>query len=689
MANFSSARIRAVPGGEDTQRQHARKTAALQIAVFNNADFYNIATDEKGVIQLFNAGAERLLGYAAADVVNRLTPADLCDPQALIARATALGRAFATPIAAGFEALVYHAARGIVDSYALTCIRKDGSRVALVVSVSALHGSDGGRIGYLMVGIDNTARKHAEDKLRWTEESFRLMVECVTDCAIVMLDPQGFVMSWNTGAQRIQGYREDEIVGQHFSLFYGADALAGGKAGRDLEAAAAQGRFEDEGWRTRKDGSVFWANVVFTPIRGPLGELRGFAKLTRDLTQHRRAEAALTDARSVAEKANQQKSDFLSSMSHELRSPLNAILGFAQLMELDSPPPTAAQQSSLDQILKGGWYLLDLINEILDLASIESGKLSLSLEPLSLHEVIRDCRMMIEPQLQQRGIRMQSSAGDTWGFVHADRTRLKQVLLNLLSNAIKYNRQNGTVTLLCRPVARGRLRISVHDTGEGMPADKLAHLFEPFNRLGQESGAQQGTGMGLVVSKRLVELMGGAFGVASTPGVGSEFWLELGTAEPPQGVADPDATTDAPPPRSPDTPMRKLLYVEDNPANLKLVEQLIALRSDLHLLNAADGLLGVEMARAYQPELILMDLNLPGISGLDALKRLREDPATAHIPVVALSANAMPHAIRTGLEAGFYRYLTKPIKVNAFFATLDEGLALAQTPPAVFRDHPD
>ena len=250
----------------------------------------------------------------------------------------------------------------------------------------------------------------------------------------------------------------------------------------------------------------------------------------------------------MAEKANLAKSEFLSSMSHELRSPLNAILGFAQLMETGSPLPTPAQKASIDQILKAGWYLLELINEILDLALIESGKLSLSLEPMSLVDVMLECQAMIEPQAQKSGIRMSFPQFEIPYFVHADRTRVKQVLINLLSNAIKYNRAQGTVEVTCSASTAERIRISVQDTGEGLSPEKLAQLFQPFNRLGQEASAEEGTGIGLVVSKRLVELMGGEIGVESTVGVGSVFWIELNLAAEPQlaaGAAEPLAPIQA------------------------------------------------------------------------------------------------------------------------------------------------
>jgi PAS domain S-box-containing protein len=650
----------------------------LQDAILTSANFSIIATDEKGVIQLFNIGAETMLGYAAVEVVNKITPADIHDPQEVIERAQALSRELATPIAPGFEALAFKASRGIEDKYELTYIRKDGSRFPAIVSVTALRDADGGIIGYLLIGTDNSARKQVEEKLRWTEEGFRLMVESVTDCAIVMLDSEGRVVSWNTGAQRIKGYSSEEIVGQHFSRFYPPAEIARGTPQRDLDAAAAEGRYEVEGWRVRKDGSLFWANVVFTAIRDAAGNARGFAKLTRDLTERRLVEQTLTLAKGAAEKANLAKSEFLSSMSHELRSPLNAILGFAQLMESDVTPATPSQKASIDEILRAGWYLLELINEILDLAQIESGKLSLSPEPTSLAEVMLECQAMIEPQAQQHGIRLTLPQFDVPCFVAADRTRLKQVLMNLLSNATKYNKAGGTVVVDLSGSTPERIRINVRDSGAGLPAEKLAQLFQPFNRLGQEHGAEQGTGIGLVMSKRLVELMGGVLGVESSVGSGSVFWCELGAAAAPEleaRPAEPAPAEGAQP--QPEAPLRTLLYVEDNPANLKLVEQLIARRPTMRLLSAVDGNQGIQLARAHQPDVILMDINLPGISGIEALKILRDDAATAHIPIVALSANAMPRDIAKGLEAGFFSYLTKPIKVKEFMDALDAALQSA------------
>ncbi|MEX0751620.1 MAG: MASE4 domain-containing protein [Xanthobacteraceae bacterium] len=380
----------------------------------------------------------------------------------------------------------------------------------------------------------------------------------------------------------------------------------------------------------------------------------------------------MTAAKTAAEKANEAKSDFLSRMSHELRTPLNAILGFAQAMESDSPPPTPSQKESIDEILRGGWYLLDLINEILDLALIESGKLSLSKESMSLGPVVLECQAMVEPQAHKRGVQMTFPSFDEPCFVHADRTRVKQVLINLLSNAIKYNRMNGALAVTCAPGNPGRIRIGVSDTGFGIAPEKFEQLFQPFNRLGKENSAEEGTGIGLVVTKRLVEKMGGSIHVESTVGAGTVFWFELMAASEPQ-IDETQARLAPLSPARPAiaAPPRTLLYIEDNPANLKLVEQLMARRPDMRLLTATDGHSGIEIARTSLPDVILMDINLPGINGIQAMKILREDPVTARIPIVALSANAMPRDIEKGLKAGFLRYLTKPIKISEFMAALE------------------
>lgn len=561
------------------------KAGALQNAIFNSANFSSIATDANGVIQIFNVGAECMLGYMAVEVINKITPAEISDPEEVIARAEALSIELDTSIKPGFEALVFKASRGIEDIYELTYIRKDGSRFPAVVSVTALRDTQDTIIGYLLIGTDNTARKQVE-----------------------------------------------------------------------IERALLDQTLQDKN-------------------------------------------AELEHATFVAEKANLAKSDFLSSMSHELRTPLGAILGFAQLIESGTPPPTPSQKKSVDQILKAGWYLLELINEVLDLALIESGKLTLSLEPVLLADVLHECEAMIEPQAQKRGINMTFTLPETAYCVKGDRTRVKQVLINLLSNAIKYNKVDGTVTVECTLTPSDSVRISVNDTGGGLSPEELEQLFQPFNRLGQKAKSEEGTGIGLVVCKRLIDLMNGKIGVESIIGKGSVFWIELDLAK--QHVAEQDLdqlnlitesqTTDQKNQYNTtvqtlnEAQLHTLLYIEDNPANLMLVEEIIARRSDIRLLSARTGKQGIKLARAVLPDAILMDINLPGISGTEALKMLTEDPITAHIPVIALSANAMPRDIEKGLKAGFFSYLTKPVKVNEFTDTLDIALNLPKTeasPPA-------
>jgi len=391
--------------------------------------------------------------------------------------------------------------------------------------------------------------------------------------------------------------------------------------------------------------------------------------------QLEQANHELAGAMEEAKSANQAKSAFLSSMSHELRTPLNAILGFAQILTSEKLPSTLAQKREFaNHILKSGRHLLTLINEILDLAKIESGAVALSLEPVALNEILKECESMVAPLASGRGIRLLFPDG-CMANVTADRTRLKQIVLNLLSNAIKYNRDGGAVVVDCSPSGQNLVRVSVQDTGMGLKPEQVKQLFQPFNRLGQESGAEEGTGIGLVVTKRLVELMGGTIGVTSSQGVGSMFWIELSSTEPVPSRVDPNAERPAENHRHEEGEPTTVLYVEDNPANLKLVEEIISFRPDLKLLSAPDGHLGLELARAHQPDIILMDINLPGMNGIDAVKLLANDPRTAHIPVIALTANAMPRDVEKGLAAGFFRYLIKPINIDEFTEAINSTMA--------------
>jgi PAS domain S-box-containing protein len=682
-------------GTDNTARKQAEealvKAGALQNAIFNSANFSSIATDEKGVIQIFNVGAERMLGYTVADVLNKITPADISDPQEVIARAKTLSLELATTIAPGFEALVFKASRGIEDIYELTYIRKDGSRFPAIVSVTALRDAQGAIIGYLLIGTDNTVRKQVEadqkkldQRLRDQQFYTRSLIESNID-ALMTTDPSGIITDVNKQMEVLTGCTRDELIGAPFKNYFtdperaevGIKRVLSEKKVTDVELTARA-----------RDGRETVVSYNATTFYDRDRTLQGVFAAARDVTERKRLDQVLQEknvelesARSVAERANLAKSDFLSSMSHELRSPLNAILGFAQLMQTESPPPAPVQQESIDQILQAGWHLLTLINEILDLAKIESRQVPLSDEPVLLAEVMLECQGMIEPLAQKRGIKLTVPKFDIPRFVSADRTRLKQVLINLLSNAIKYNVERGTVEVKCGDGASGRTRVSIRDTGAGLSPEQLTQLFQPFNRLGQEAGGEEGTGIGLVVAKQLIELMGGEIGVESSVGVGSVFWFELKSIDEPHVSADEGtAVAAAQPQATQGARLRPLLYVEDNPANLKLVEQIIARRPDMRLLTAVNGNLGIESARVNQPDVILMDINLPGISGFEALQTLHSDPVTAHIPVLAISANAMPFDIERGMKAGFFRYITKPIKVDEFMEALNEALEFASRP---------
>ena len=406
-------------------------------------------------------------------------------------------------------------------------------------------------------------------------------------------------------------------------------------------------------------------------MRDAAGAVYRVVGIAEDITERKLAHEIVHAAKEEAERANNAKNEFLSRVSHELRTPLNAILGFGQILEADC---TGDQRQCAEHILKAGSHLLDLVNEVLDLASIEAGRLTFSPESVSLRRLIRESLQLIGPLAEQRNIRLAShypGGGDV--HVFADHQRLKQVVINLLSNAVKYNRSAGSIEIDCTRAAADRVRIAVRDTGLGLPPEKLALLFTPFQRLGAERTAIPGAGLGLTLSKRLVELMGGAIGVESEPGQGSVFWVELPLAEeaaPSAGPAESAAEASAPTAGQ----RRVILYIEDNLSNLHLVEAILARRGNIDLIPAMQGTIGLELARQHRPHLVLLDLQLPDLAGLEVFQRLRADPATCAVPVIIVSADATLSEIDRMLGEGASAYVTKPIDVKRFLRVVDAAL---------------
>lgn len=539
--------------------------------------------------------------------------------------------------------------------------------------------------------LDVTAHKNAEAALQ-AERNFNVAVLSTVGALVIVLDNRGAIISFNQACEKATGYQAAKVTGRKFWDFLATAP----------ETEATKKRFETpqaddfpnayESFWVSKNGSlrrIAWSNTCLT---NPDGKVDYVICTGLDVTEQRQAEAELAKhqehleelveartaqlqesevrlrrAKEEAEKASRAKSEFLSRMSHELRTPLNAVLGFAQLMESDPMHPLAQpQQENVGQIVRAGWHLLELINEVLDLSRIEAGRLALSLEDVPLGTMFEDCRSMIAPLADKRRITIEFPSGNREApIVRADWTRLRQVLLNLLSNAIKYNVDGGSVTVgFGRPEA-GKVRISVTDTGPGIPKEKLDELFMAFNRLGAEKSGVDGTGIGLVIAKRMTELMHGTIGVDSDVGRGSTFWIELPhSTNVPVSREELHETVAAATAGLPgELPSRCVLYIEDNPANLRLVEQALGRMPNVRVVSACEPMLGMELAASERPDLILLDIDLPGVDGYQVFSWLKALDATRETPVLAISANAMQDQVEKGQSCGFVDYLTKPIEV--------------------------
>ncbi|HEV8419771.1 MAG TPA: PAS domain S-box protein [Actinomycetota bacterium] len=588
-------------------------------------------------------------------------------PRASTASKEGLHGAFAVPILMGDQFL------GVMEFFSHEIREPDADLLQMMEAI-------GSQIGQFI------ERERAKEALRRNEETLRAVFAASPDI-FMTLGPVGEIGPPSPAVHKILGYSPEEYAGMdRLELVHPDDR---GRAAEAFQAAIQGDRSLEIRFRVRHaDGHWVMLEARGQAMLDDEGKPRGVIMVSRDVTERVALEEALQRAKEeaeraqqVAEQANRAKSEFLSRMSHELRTPLNAVLGFGQLLEMDGLDPD--QLESVHQILKGGRHLLDLINEVLDIARIETGRIALSPEPVQVKEALSSAVELVRPIARERGIRIETEEREISDqFVMADRQRLRQVLLNLLSNAVKYNREGGGVTIRAAEVRDVRLRISVSDEGPGIALEKMDRLFTPFDRLGAESTGVEGTGLGLALSKRLAEAMGGNISVESVVGRGTTFSVELPLTESPEaryerGRSEPGSMPSMP------AGIHTLLQIEDNPANLKLVERVLENMPDVNLISAPQGRLGVDLARQHQPHAILLDLNLPDLSGFEVLRILRADPATRDIPVIVISADATRDQIKRLLDAGARAYVTKPLDVAQFVqvvgdALLERGLDRAQ-----------
>jgi PAS domain S-box-containing protein len=698
----------------ETRREEALlKAGALQHAILSSANFSSIATDALGVIQVFNVGAERMLGYTAAEVLNKITPADISDPAELVARAAALSLELGTPIAPGFEALVFKASRGIEDIYELTYCRKDKTRVPAVVSVTALRDAQENIIGYLLIGTDNTARKQAEEERmkldqRLRDQHFytRSLIESNID-ALITTDPRGIITDINKQTEWLTGSTRDELIGAPFKNYF----TDPGRAEAGINRVLAEGKVTNYELTARaRDGQLTVVSYNATTFHDRDRRLQGVVATARDVTDLKRIEQALQLKNLELEAASRMKSEFLANMSHELRTPLNAIIGFSEVLrdglvgEMTEP-----QRKFIADIFGSGKHLLSLINDILDLSKVEAGKMTLDLEPMHVSTLFAGSLAIVQEKASARRIRLDMKIGTELGSIEVDTRKVKQILYNLLSNAVKFTNEGGEVTLSVARVARedaGRLsgpqkgrafplaesgfaeflRISVTDSGIGISRNDLERLFQPFSQIDSSLARKfEGTGLGLAMVKLLAALHGGTVAVETEVGKGSCFtvWLPMRvTGE--VALTSPKSVAGAHTAAMPGG--RTALVVEDDYKAATLIR--VQLEAEgFTVLHASTAETALEIVKQQPLSLITLDIMLPAMDGWEFLTRLKAVPDLRRIPVVIISIVAESNK---GYSLGAAAVMQKPISRRELYETLvDLGLfplAQGQTLKALVVD---
>jgi PAS domain S-box-containing protein len=689
-------------GTDNTARKQAEeallKAGALQRAIFNSANFSSIATDAKGVIQIFNVGAERMLGYTAAEVMNKITPADISDPQEVIARAKALSVELGTPIAPGFEALVFKASRGIEDIYELTYFRKDGSRFPAVVSVTALRDAQDAIIGYLLIGTDNTARQQVEEerkkldqRLRDQQFYTRSLIESNID-ALMTTDPRGIITDVNKQTEALTGCTRDELIGAPFKNYF-TDA---GRAEAGINRVLNESKVTNYELTARaRDGTLTVVSYNATTFHDRDRNLQGVFAAARDVTELKRFEHTLQQKNVELEDASRMKSEFLANMSHELRTPLNAIIGFSEVLRDGlMGEMTDQQRGHIGDIFNSGKHLLSLINDILDLSKVEAGKMLLDLEPVQVSSLFVNSLTIIKEKAATRHIRLSMDAAEELGAIQVDPRKVKQILYNLLSNAVKFTIEGGQVTLRAGRVRRadvgqprgswtGRrfpladsafaefLEMSVTDNGIGISPEGLRHLFKPFSQI--DSGLArkfEGTGLGLAMVKLLAELHGGTVAVESAVGEGSCFTVWLPLRVPGEEALTP-ANVPAGLPIEVLAGARTALVVEDDVKSAELIRMQLEAEG-FTVLHAASAEAALVLAVQQPLSLITLDIMLPHMDGWELLGRLKQVPDLRRIPVVIISIVADRNK---GFALGAAAVVQKPIsRLELYESLVDLGL---------------